>query len=196
MLTTIAEHFGVAVDSAVVEIPRSRHDFPGLLAALGYQRGAEVGVWEGEFAERICQGVPGVALTCVDPWRAYGEYRDAKNDQGRLDAAYATARARLAPFGCRVWRQTSLEAAARVPDRSLQFVYLDGNHARAFVDADLAAWTPKVCAGGIVAGHDYTTRRKHIEVKPAVDAYVQAHAIAPLFVLARDKYPTFFWVVA
>lgn len=196
VLTQVAAHFGVALGDDPVTIPRPRKDFPGLLAALGCERGAEIGVWEGQFSEWICRGVPGVDLLCVDPWRAYGEYLDAKNDQANLDAAYQTASARLVPFGCRVWRMSSVEAAARVPDGSLDFVYIDGNHARAFVKADLRAWTPKVRRGGIVAGHDYTTRSKHIEVKSAVDAFVRRRGISPLFVLAADKYPSFFWVAA
>lgn len=195
MTLKIAEYFGVAPTGDVVTIPRTRRDFLGLLAALGYRRGAEIGTWEGQFAEWICQAIPGVDLTCVDPWRAYGEYRDKKNDQARLDEAYQTTLKRLVPCpGARVWRMSSREAAPRVPNGSLDFVYIDGNHGRAFVDADLKVWAPKVRSGGIVAGHDYTTRSAHIEVKPAVDAFVKAHAIAPLFVMAGDKYPSFFWV--
>lgn len=192
---TVAEYFGVAVNGGLVTIPRTRRDFLGLLNALGYRRGCEIGTWEGQFAEWICEAIRDVELICVDPWRAYGEYRDKKNDQARLDAAYRLTRARVAPYhGCRVWRMTSQEAAAHVPNGSLDFVYIDGNHGRAFVDADLRAWTPKVRSGGIVAGHDYTTRSAHIEVKPAVDAFVKAQGIAPLFVMAADKYPSFFWV--
>lgn len=196
-MTTVADYFGIATEGPVVSIPRNRKEFIGLLKALGYRSGAEIGVWEGQFSEWICQAMPDIDLTCIDPWRAYGEYRDAKNDQGRLDAAYQTATNRLARYrGCQLWRQSSLEAATRFADGSLDFVYIDGNHARRFVEADLKAWAPKVRRGGIVAGHDYTTRSKHIEVKPAVDGYVRAHGIAPLFVMAADKYPTFFWVQA
>ncbi len=196
MTERIAAYFGVPVPNGpYVPIPRTRKEFPGLLAALGYQRGAEVGVWEGWFSDLICKAVPGVHLTCVDSWRAYGEYRDKKNDQVRLDHAFKTATDRLTPYGCDILRMSSVEAAKRIPDGSLDFVYLDGNHARKYVDEDLAAWAPKVRKGGLVSGHDYTDRSDKIDVKPAVDAFIDRHGICPLFVMAGDKYPSFFWEV-
>jgi hypothetical protein len=33
-------------------------------------------------------------------------------------------------------------------------------------------------------------------VQQVVDAFVAAHGIQPLYVLARDKSPSWFWVVA
>ena len=50
---------------------------------------------------------------------------------------------------------TSLEAAARFADKSLDFVWIDGNHEYEAVKADIMAWLPKVKAGGVLAGHDY-----------------------------------------
>lgn len=172
----------------------SREDLCHLFAAMGYRRGAEVGVWEGEFSEHICRANPGVELLCVDPWEWYPDYVDPKNDRQRLEVAYRTACDRLAPFKVTIRRETSVQAAAKVPDGSLDFVYLDGNHAAAFVRADLEAWSPKVRSGGIIAGHDYSTRRKHIAVVPAVDAFTAERQIAPWFVLAKEKAPSFFWV--
>jgi hypothetical protein len=183
--------------SPVITKTAGRRDLARLLAEMGYRRGAEVGVWMGEFSEVICQANPGVDLTCVDPWVQYKTYNEKKNNQGRLDDAYEQACARLQPYHCTILRMTSVEAAAQIPDGSLDFVYLDGNHARSFVDADLVAWVPKVRSGGIVAGHDYepARRSKWIDVKAAVDAFTEAHQIRPWYVLALEKAPSFFWVV-
>lgn len=49
----------------------------------------------------------------------------------------------------------SVRAAALVPDRTVQFVFVDAAHDRESVLADLAAWWPKVTTGGTIAGHDY-----------------------------------------
>lgn len=49
----------------------------------------------------------------------------------------------------------STAAAARFPDNSLDFVYLDARHDLAGVVADIHAWWPKVKPGGVFAGHDY-----------------------------------------
>ena len=51
----------------------------------------------------------------------------------------------------------SVDEAAKVPDGSLDFVYIDGRHEYEFVKADIAAWWPKVRLGGYIGGHDYHT---------------------------------------
>ena len=194
----VSAFFGVSAVGAPVEIRRTRGALPLLFAELGYGRGAEIGVWEGSYSEVICTQLPGVELTCVDPWQSYSEYREKKNDPARLDEAYRTTVDRLTPYNCQIWRLTSVAAASRVADQSLDFVYIDGNHARAFVEEDLAAWAPKVRSGGILSGHDYVSsvRSPWIDVQAAVDAFVQFHGIAPWYVLTGDKSPSWFWVVS
>lgn len=180
-----------------IQLPAKRRALAEWGHAWGFTKGAEIGVWEGQFAEELCQGCPGLQLLGVDPWRAYPGYDDPKNDQRRLEQAHQTASERLRPYGVTLLQMTSLEAAPRVENGSLDLVYLDANHSEAAVAADLRAWAPKVRPGGVIAGHDYVIRKAkaHLHVKPAVDAYVQQHAIAPWFVLTGDKSPSFFWVV-
>lgn len=189
---------GVPVDaqSPIIARRAGRAELCLLFAAMGFKEGAEVGVWTGKFSERICQTVQGVHLRCVDPWTPYAAYRERKNDPERLASAYKEAQQRLRPFGCTLMRMTSLEAAKQVPDASLDFVYLDGNHERAFIQADLQAWTPKVRQGGIVAGHDFHAPRDKpfIQVEPVVREWTAAHRIAPWFVLSSETTPSYFWV--
>lgn len=179
-----------------------RRELLDLLATMGVKTGAEVGVWTGLFSKQMCEAITGLQLTCIDPWQAYDAYRERKNDQAKLDAAYQDARARLAPYGCRIWRKTSAEAAAAMPDRSLDFVYVDANHLKPFVLEDLALWMPKVKVGGILAGHDYIpwpakrAKSPWIEVQAAVDEFASARGIGPVYVLAADKAPSYFWVVS
>jgi len=179
-----------------VDAERGRGEFCGMLAGMGAKRGAEIGVWAGEFSEMLCRMVPGLHLTCVDPWMAYDDYREKKNDQPRLEAAYQATRARLKRMPHEILRMTSFQAAALVPDGSLDFVYIDGNHAEQFVRADLERWSPKVRQGGIVAGHDYELKptHAHVEVKAAVDAFMRDHRIENGYVLTKDKAPSFYWV--
>lgn len=169
-----------------------------LFKAIGATRGAEIGVWRGGFSAQICDAVPGVALLCVDPWTVYDAYRDQKSEQAYLDDAKALAHAALTPYGCDIRQATSVDAAATVPDGSLDFVYIDGNHHYDYVQEDLRVWMPKVRSGGIVSGHDYVInpRKPQIQVKAAVDAFTRERGIAPWFILAGDKTPSFMWVVA
>ncbi len=199
MLTEFFEGAELTGDRPSVTRLRSREDLCRLFATLGFKRGAEIGVWAGEFSETICRLNPGVHLIGVDPWLQYKHYNEKKNNQGRLDQAYADAQARVAPFDCELWRTTSLEAAKRVPDGSLDWAYIDANHQEPYVTHDITAWEPKVRSGGIISGHDYTFSSKKPwlqEVKPAVDAYAKAHGIAQFYVLAKEKAPSWFWVKA
>lgn len=168
-----------------------------LFAQEGYRKGAEIGVWEGGFSEKICRANPQVQLICVDPWRPQPGYLEVKNDAARLEAAYRSAQQRLQAFDCTFMRMTSLEAAAQVPDGSLDFVFIDGNHLFEHVLADLNAWAAKVRSGGVVAGHDYADdpRKPFIQVKAAVDQFTRERGIEHWTVLANDKSPSYFWMV-
>jgi hypothetical protein len=49
----------------------------------------------------------------------------------------------------------SITASGFFSDRSLDWVHLDARHDRENVKADIAAWLPKVKAGGWLSGDDY-----------------------------------------
>lgn len=185
-------------DTMPIRLSIGRGHLCAAFAAAGFNRGAEIGVWEGGYSEQLCSANPSLKLTCVDPWETQRDYREVKNDGRRMAAAYRVAIERLAKYGCEILRMTSEAAAERVPDGSLDFVYIDANHLFEHVLSDLALWTPKVRRGGIVAGHDYGSRTKDkgfIQVKPAVDRYTVDHGIKPWFELAGDRSSSFLWVV-
>lgn len=171
----------------------SRRDLAAAWAGLGCLQGAEIGVERGEYAERLLRAIPGLRLLAVDAWTAYPGYREHVT-QAKLDGFYALTCERLAPYGAQIVRAFSVEAARLVADGSLDFVYLDANHARAHVEADLAAWGPKVRRGGFVAGHDYG-RSSVGQVREAVNAWAATHGIRP-WILAADRSPSFVWRVA
>jgi hypothetical protein len=66
----------------------------------------------------------------------------------------------------------SVEAAALFAPASLDFVFIDGDHAKDAVTADIFAWFPKLKPGGLLAGHDYKmTGQAHLRgVTEAVEA--------------------------
>lgn len=49
----------------------------------------------------------------------------------------------------------SVRAAKFVPDGSCYMVFIDADHTRDAVLADIRAWAPKVAPGGVLCGHDY-----------------------------------------
>lgn len=51
-------------------------------------------------------------------------------------------------------RSESAAAAQRFQDHSVDFCFIDADHAYRSVKADIAAWCPKMKPGGVLAGHD------------------------------------------
>jgi len=128
--------------------------------------GSEIGVCRGETMMHLLRHLPRLErLYAVDPWEAYGAYKLSLaarkwRDQKTFDEAFRGYLGRILPFAGKVFilRAFSHEAAKAVPDQSLDFVFIDANHAYQFVREDIDCWSPKVKPGGIIAGHDYLDR--------------------------------------
>lgn len=97
-------------------------------------------------------------------------------------------------FNVEFIRKGSLEAVKDIPNGSLDFVYIDQLHEFDPVMMDLIQWTPKVRAGGIISGHDYSNAFYQFGVIHAVMAYTYAHNIYHWYVTDIDQHPSFFWV--
>lgn len=186
-VTWLATKYNLSLHGRLpIEIPNAgRTDLARWCHVFGYQTGAEIGVERGLYSEELCQHNPGVRLYCIDSWKAYHGYRDHVS-QEKLDGFYEETQTRLLPYPRAViFRDFSAIAADRFQDGELDFVYLDGNHALEYVIADLAAWTPKVRAGGMIAGHDFVKYKlpNQIQVVPAVRAWTEAKEIEPWFLV-------------
>lgn len=131
--------------------------------------GAEIGVDTGETSATLLAAFPRLRLSLIDAWRDYPAdhpYRRSRDGKAARTAGEATAARRTAET--RTWFASdrrevvvtdSLAAAARVPDGTLDFAFVDADHTYKAVRADLRAWWPKVRPGGLFAGHDYGARR-------------------------------------
>lgn len=121
-----------------------------------FGKGVEVGTFKGEFSKEIIKKWLGT-LYMIDVWRPLGEeYLDASNHDKHANA-YADTMENIKGMedqGVMI-RATSEVAADMFADGSLDFVYIDANHAYDFVKQDIALWYPKVKEGGYLGGHDY-----------------------------------------
>ena len=181
-----------------VRTSMGRRDLARLFAEMGFRVGAEIGVWEGAYSIELCQANPALHLICVDPWVSYDTWVDRKNrPKHDMNRIYERARNVLQPYHCDIRRGFSADVVQTIPDGSLDFVYIDGNHNYHAIAEDLRVWVPKVRSGGIVSGHDYRRYEKQpeIEVERAVNEYVAAHGIRPLVAFVGDKSPSFAWMV-
>ena len=93
-------------------------------------------------------------MYCVDPYESYVDYNDTINKCSRLDLAYHDARARMAKFSNRVEfiKAYSADAVEKFSDGSVDFIYIDANHAFQYVYQDLCLWYAKLKVGGLTCG--------------------------------------------
>lgn len=120
-------------------------------------KGVEVGTFKGTFAREILLNWSG-HLYMVDVWRGLddSEYQDGSNHSIHTDA-YELTMYNIRGFEDRATmiRTKSLQGADLFQDESLDFVYIDANHAYDYVVEDMEKWYPKVKKGGYFIGHDY-----------------------------------------
>lgn len=192
----IRRKFGTKVQGHFSPIPTheaTREALCDLWGELGYLRGVEIGVMTAGFSLQILSRNPACHLICIDPWC---EYKDSNLTAERQERHYGIARDKLKPFTdsgrCEIWRRSSLDAFKSIPDGSLDFVFIDGDHSFDGCAQDLIFWCPKVRKGGMIAVHDYCPMVRG-GVLHAVDAYTFCHHIEPWYVL-REALPTAFWV--
>ena len=151
----------------------TREELYDMFRERGFKRGAEIGVAYANNAVSMYERIPGLSLYLIDPWD--GENRSKK--------FYRTVRRRalqnLMPYRQRakIMSTKSEYAALDVPERSLDFVYIDGDHRYDAVLLDIVLWHRRVRGGGIVSGHDYGLHPKLAGVKAAVDGYTKFHGI-------------------
>lgn len=176
----------------IIKIPRSRWKYlPKLLKSKGYKVGAEIGILKGDFTKVL--GEVGLKIYGIDPFIQYETYTDYEGKS--MDDFYAKAQENIQGLDCTIIRKTSMEAVNDFADESLDFVFIDGNHAYEYVVEDIAKWSKKVRKGGIVAGHDYFTGhgRHKMHVEDAVNGFVKSYKITPLYILTGDKCPSWYY---
>jgi SAM-dependent methyltransferase len=128
----------------------------------------EVGCFAGESTLVFARHAERVVA--VDPWRENYRSQAVSGCRGHATIAWLRAHpiapmhqierlfdSRLAPYdNVSKVKMTSRSAASIVPDRSVDFVYIDALHTYRSVTADIALWLPKLKPTGVIAGHDYS----------------------------------------
>jgi len=145
------------MESRSQQIDRDRVSFiTELLNNRACKKGVEIGVFKGQFSRQLLENWDGT-LYMVDPWRPLGdEYIDASNHKNHMDA-YQETMDNIRGFEDRAFMFRGLgELVVDVfEDNSLDFVYIDGNHAYDWVKQDIQLWWPKLKKNGLLMGHDY-----------------------------------------
>jgi hypothetical protein len=173
-----------------------RNDLAQLFAELGFKRGAEIGVAEGNYSEVLLKANPECELLLVDPWHAYSDNPQNKTKE-KHEFAYNETKRKIAPYqNARMVVGYSMDVVRDVADNLLDFCYIDGHHSYPFVMADIIEWTKKVRSGGIVSGDDVYRLNEKWGAGPmeAIYDYTRAMRINPWFLINAHKSVDFFFV--
>jgi hypothetical protein len=136
----------------------------------GFRVGAEIGVQAGKFADSVLQQWTSAQIYyCIDLWSQQRNYQDSANvDNSAQELLFLQTQNTLSKFSHRTnvkyLRKSSIEAAKDIPDKSLDWVYLDARHDYPGVMADLRAYWPKLRDSGILSGHDFMNAHEVLQL--------------------------------
>ena len=126
--------------------------------------GAEIGVWKGDYSARLLELARPSKLHLIDPWQTredpsydtawYGKARGIDMDEVHTSVCNRF-RTEVASGQVEIHRAPSVVAMSQFPDASLDYVYVDGDHAYEGVKPDLEISVRKVRQGGLICIDDH-----------------------------------------
>jgi hypothetical protein len=126
---------------------------------------AELGVARGLFSQGLLQSCPEIdRYYLIDPWMHLDDWNKPSNkDNPAFEQFYQEALERTSQWESArvVLRGRTAEVIDSIPDDSLDFAYVDGDHTLRGVTIDLLRVWPKVKADGFVAGDDFCPSPQH-----------------------------------
>jgi hypothetical protein len=145
---------------AIASRSESRENFWVEFAnSFGLQQIAEIGVYRGDFAQvllRRCEGLTRYYM--IDPWKHLTDWnKPANHPDAQLETYYqeSLAKTEFAAEKRVVLRGKTVEVIGQIPDQTLDFVYVDGDHTLKGITIDLICAYPKVRIGGYLTGDDF-----------------------------------------
>ena len=120
---------------------------------------AEIGVFRGDFACSVLEACDLIEkYYFIDPWRHLSAWNKPRNfDDNLFQEIYneAIEKTNFAAQKRVVLRGKTTEVIDEIPDNSLEFVYIDGDHTLRGITIDLILAYPKIKKGGIIGGDDF-----------------------------------------
>ena len=114
---------------------------------------AEIGVARGFFSKLILETCNPQKLFLIDLWE---DESDSEYSEQALVSVKQKMADAIAKKQVEILRGWSGEMIERLPEYSLDWVYIDAAHDYASVVRDLDACRKRIKPGGFIAGHDYT----------------------------------------
>jgi hypothetical protein len=153
------------VDAGVVravasESPTRLDLWSAFLDRVDAHKAAEIGVYRGEFAARVLATCPRLdTYYMIDPWRHLDDWnKPANREDAAFQRLFEQAMDNTRDYERRrvVLRGRTTEVIDQIPDGSLDFAYVDGDHTLRGITVDLVRVYPKVRDGGWIGGDDFS----------------------------------------
>ncbi len=125
---------------------------------------AEIGVWKGEFSNRILENTECGKLYLIDPYLHVDEFENSRyggenSSQQKMDKIHSEVCDRFSESiklgKVEVIRKESSKALVGFEDDFFDLIYIDGDHRYDAVMNDLKLSLQKVKPGGFIGGDDY-----------------------------------------
>jgi quinol monooxygenase YgiN len=122
---------------------------------------AEVRVYKGDFAYQLLQNCDSIEkYYMIDPWRHLEDWKKPANknndtfEQFFLEAKEKTS---FASNKIAILRGKTTEVVEKIPNNSLDFAYIDGDHTLKGITIDLIRLFDKIRVGGWIGGDDFSS---------------------------------------
>jgi hypothetical protein len=130
------------------------------LRRIAARKVAEIGVYRGAFAAHILATCPAIeTYYMIDPWRHLDDWNKPANyDNATFQRFFEEAIDRTRDHERQrvVLRGRTTEVIDQIPNDSLDFAYIDGDHTLRGITVDLCRVYGKVCDGGWIGGDDFS----------------------------------------
>lgn len=154
-------------------------------------KGAEIGIFEGNFSEYIIDTVKPSLFYLVDVFTGYtisGDKNGENMKEVSLDLVYENLTNKFKDNNnIKLFKGFSANFYESIPDDALDFIYIDGDHSYEGVKLDINNARNKIKTGGLICGHDYTSRFQG--VIDAVDEFCNKHSLTKQ--ITEDGCPSF-----
>jgi len=148
------------VSKSISATPQTRSKlWAGILRYAKVKTMVEVGVWKGDFAKNIleqCEFIDRYYM--IDPWANLPDWNKPANAvQEVFENIYEEAMSKTAFASSKtvILRGRTKEVIDSIPENSLDFAYIDGDHTLRGITIDLIKLLPKIKESGLIGGDDF-----------------------------------------
>jgi len=161
----------------------NRQNFCNIINEKEYKTGAEIGLGFGSYSQFLLENSNLEKLYSIDPFDPGGHEHYNGLELTKEKLSHFPGRSVFV-------RKTSEEAAVGFEDETLDFIYIDGDHRKEYVEKDLLAWYPKLKKNGLFSGHDYCEITYGCGgVVTAVDEFCESYNIETLYITSVTDLP-------